>query len=249
MKILLTADLHRREEWFRLLSRATGYDLICIAGDLLDMFNAESKTVQARTVSRWIRDLAKVGRVAVSSGNHDDAGSQLIVDRAPIYQWLHDLRRDPRIITDGSTEVLGDLVITTVPYFCSREQKSIWLDRGAIIRRHRGSPWLVLHHVPPIAFPGSTKEEVEAAEILQTYRPDYFVSGHSHQFPYFPGNSWAQVVNGVHVLVPGQLLRAPFPNHIVLNTESGEVSWETSSREWIAKDGLYDHLVLKFPHG
>jgi hypothetical protein len=50
------------------------------------------------------------------------------------------------------------------------------------------------------------------------------------------------VVRGVQVLVPGQLLSAPFPNHIVLNTVSKEA---TSSREWIPEDGLYDHLVVK----
>ena len=52
MKILITADLHYREQWFRLLSRAAEWDLVCIAGDLLDMFNAEPRIVQARTVSR-----------------------------------------------------------------------------------------------------------------------------------------------------------------------------------------------------
>jgi hypothetical protein len=96
----------------------------------------------------------------------------------------------------------------------------------------------VLHHIPPIAYPGSTREETEAAELLQIYRPEYFVSGHSHQFPFFPGGSWTQSVNGVNVLVPGQLLTAPFPNHIVLDTESGEASWQTSSWEWIPEDPL-----------
>jgi hypothetical protein len=77
MKILITADLHYREQWFRLLSRAPEWDLICIAGDLLDMFNAEPRIVQARTVSRWVRELAKVTRVAICSGNHDNAGRQI----------------------------------------------------------------------------------------------------------------------------------------------------------------------------
>jgi Calcineurin-like phosphoesterase len=143
------------------------------------------------------------------------------------------------------TEVVNDLIVTTVPYHCSKEQKSVWLDRGSTIRRQRGSPWLVLHHVPPKTYPGSTAAECEAAELLQIYRPEYFISGHSHQFPYFAGSSWAQSINGVHVLVPGQLLAAPFPNHIVQNMESGELSWKTSSQEWIPEEGLYDHLVLK----
>jgi hypothetical protein len=92
-------------------------------------------------------------------------------------------------------------------------------------------------------YPGSTGEEAEAAELLWTYRLEYFISGHCHQFPYFPGSSWAQRIDGVTMLVTGQLLSAPFPNHIVLNTESGEVGWETSSQGWISENGLYDHLV------
>jgi Icc-related predicted phosphoesterase len=61
MKIFITADLHYREHWFRwLLSRASDFDLVCIAGNLLDMFREEPRMVQAREVSRWIRELAKV---------------------------------------------------------------------------------------------------------------------------------------------------------------------------------------------
>jgi hypothetical protein len=47
------------------------------------------------------------------------------------------------------------------------------------------------------------------------------------------------------VLIPGQLLTAPFPNHIKLNTESGELSWHTTSDTWIPEDGLFDYLVVK----
>jgi hypothetical protein len=41
------------------------------------------------------------------------------------------------------------------------------------------------------------------------------------------------------------LLKAPFPNHIKLDTESGESSWHTTSEKWIPEEGLYDHLVPK----
>jgi Icc-related predicted phosphoesterase len=57
MKILITADLHFRSHWFRWrIEQGANYDLVCIAGDLLDMFRSESKTEQAREVSRWIRE-------------------------------------------------------------------------------------------------------------------------------------------------------------------------------------------------
>jgi hypothetical protein len=49
----------------------------------------------------------------------------------------------------------------------------------------------------------------------------------------------------VGVLVSGQLLRAPFPNYIELDTESGKLAWHTASDTWIPADRRYDHLVLK----
>jgi hypothetical protein len=106
--------------------------------------------------------------------------------------------------------------------------------------------WIVLHHVPPKNGLGVSGEQLEASELLATYRPDYFVSGHDHAFPYASGQGWNQKLGDSRLLVPGQLLEAPFPNHIKLNTKSGELSWHTASDTWIPEDGLYDHLVLKF---
>ena len=47
------------------------------------------------------------------------------------------------------------------------------------------------------------------------------------------------------LLVPDQLLRAPFLNCIKIDIESGELTWHTTAQTWIPEDGLYDHLVLK----
>jgi hypothetical protein len=53
-------------------------------------------------------------------------------------------------------------------------------------------------------------------------------------------------VDEAYLFNPGQLLRAPIPNYIKLDMESGELSWHTVSSTWIPEDGLHDHLVLKF---
>jgi predicted MPP superfamily phosphohydrolase len=91
MKILLTVDLHFRIDWFRwLIEQAPGYDLVCIAGDLLDMFG-ESTKEQARQVSMLIRELADIVPVAVCSGNHDNAGGLVSHDRASLYRWFIEL--------------------------------------------------------------------------------------------------------------------------------------------------------------
>ena len=75
MKLLLTADLHFHIDRFRwLIEQGPNYDLVCIVGDLLDMFEAKSTREQAREVASLIRELADIVPVAVCSGNHDNAG-------------------------------------------------------------------------------------------------------------------------------------------------------------------------------
>jgi hypothetical protein len=246
MKLLITADLHYRLHLFRwLIDQARDFDLICIAGDLLDMFASETRQEQAREITRLVRELADFVPVAVCSGNHDNGGRLVSHDRAAVYGWLIELGTHRNIITDGSTRKLENLIVTTVPYHCSRQEKSIWLDRGSTIRRQTGMPWIVLHHVPAKTGSGISGEESEAEELLAIYQPDYFVSGNDHAFPYTTGQSWKQKLGKVTLLVPGQLLSAPLPNHIKLDTESRELSWHTASETWTPEDGLYDHLVLK----
>jgi Icc-related predicted phosphoesterase len=59
MKLLLTADLHCRIHWFRwLIEEAPNFDLVCIAGDLLDIFKFETRTEQSREIAKLIRELA-----------------------------------------------------------------------------------------------------------------------------------------------------------------------------------------------
>src|ERR1700736_4021493 len=109
MKLLITADLHFRLHWFRwLIEQAQDFDLICVAGDLLDMFSSESRTAQAREVRNLLKELADVVPVAICSRNHDNAGRQISPDRAPVYEWFVQLASHPKIVTDGSTQVVGD---------------------------------------------------------------------------------------------------------------------------------------------
>jgi DNA repair exonuclease SbcCD nuclease subunit len=165
MKRLLTADLHFRLHGFHwLIEQAPDFDLVCIAGDLLDMFKAETRLEQAREITRLIRELADLVPVALCSGNHDNAGRLVSHDRASVYGWFIELGAHPTIITDGSTRKLENLIVTRVPYHCSRQEKSIWLDRGSTIRKQTGIPWIVLHHVPAKTGSGVSGEESEASK-------------------------------------------------------------------------------------
>ena len=246
MKILLTADLHYRSHWFQwLIDQSPKYDLVCIAGDFLDIFHPEPRESQARAVSTLVRELAQRTRVAVCSGNHDDAGRLITADRAPVYEWFARLGDNPKITTDGSTQVIDNLIVTALPYHSSRPEKAIWLDRGRSIRMQRGGQWLVLHHVPPSVGPNDSGEEREAAGILAAYQPDYFLAGHIHQFPYLGGNAPVKRIDRTTLIVPGQLLSAPFPSHVMLDTQAGLILWQAASAEWIPET-FGDRFALKF---
>ena len=61
MKLLITADLHFRIHWFQWLAeQAPDFDLVCIAGDLLEMFNPETRLEQSRQVRTLIRELTGI---------------------------------------------------------------------------------------------------------------------------------------------------------------------------------------------
>jgi Icc-related predicted phosphoesterase len=135
----------------------------------------------------------------------------------------------PNIITDGCTRLLDDVIITTAPYQNSPAQKAIWLDRGASLRKSQPErKWVVLHHVPAPLRDSATGEEIEALELIKTYRPDFWNSGHIHDLPYQPGNTWRNSIGETMVITPGQLAGAPIPNHVILELPSGEGRWVTS---------------------
>jgi predicted MPP superfamily phosphohydrolase len=75
MRVLLTTDLHLSLPWFEwLIAKGPAFDLVCIAGDLLDLCNEEPKPKQVAQVQGHLRDLASKTNVALCSGNHDSFG-------------------------------------------------------------------------------------------------------------------------------------------------------------------------------
>ncbi len=111
MRILLTADLHFKENWYRwLIERQSEFDLVCIAGDLLDIFSPVPLLNQIEIVTLRLRAMAEK-TVAVSSGNHDAVPPP----SEPTWYWFKDLAQ-PNILSDGQSRLFGDLLVTTVPW-------------------------------------------------------------------------------------------------------------------------------------
>jgi Icc-related predicted phosphoesterase len=227
LKTLIVADLHFRESWFEwLINSAAAYDAVLIAGDLLDLFRIDpERPTQARIVLYYLRQLARRTKVVLCSGNHDEIGPLNDCGGVPVYSWLTEAGDIPGVLTDGGMWVTEEVIISSIPYCASEAGKALLFGRGGIVKRDRpGLKWIVLHHVPPALGDSFSGEEVAALKLLYNYQPDYFISGHIHGLPSALGK-WKIKVGSSTVILPGQTLDAPVPDHVIFDFTSGEGSW------------------------
>ena len=123
MKILLTADLHCNSEWFsRVEDQASEYELISIAGDLLNIFSKVPIEDQLALVKEFLRRLTQKTSVAVCSGNHDqiEVLPPLVAGADAYYaaSWLEEIGDAPGFVGNGQTRRIGEqLIVTTIPFF------------------------------------------------------------------------------------------------------------------------------------
>ncbi len=181
MNILLLADLHSQRPWYRwVLAELVGYDLVCVAGDLIDMFKPLDGQIDFLR-DEWLPAFIRSGKsLAVCSGNHDHA----------IVPWLSMISHG-NVIGDGQTQFVttptGErLIVTTCPYQWSfsesdRDMLSLWRT-GARLREQQNAQWLVLHHEPPEQF--SPERVINKLGLwIERFAPDYVSSGHFHEAP------------------------------------------------------------------
>lgn len=248
MKILQLSDLHLNNAWFEWASQhAREYDLICVSGDLLDMFARAGRFWGVLAVKDWVD--AFPGNLALCSGNHDcnDPENIFSTRQLPLLdekdrreaeklmlleRWMDALAR-PGVVTDNRTELLqtqsGRLVVTTIPYNFNpwHPHKDLW-KAGAKLRKETGAPWFVLHHDPP-AGPGVGGHYGNSylPSHIKRYKPDFLLCGHIHQQPYH--GDFAERLASTWCFNPGwpeeDEVATEIPNHIVLDLREGAATW------------------------
>ena len=99
MKILAVSDLHfglAQFDW--VTQQAANYDLVIIAGDLLDIGGHLDLDSQITVVARYLRTIGAKTRLLVCSGNHD--GDERDETQEYIARWLLRVRA-AGLLVDG----------------------------------------------------------------------------------------------------------------------------------------------------
>jgi Icc-related predicted phosphoesterase len=241
MKILAVSDLHfglAQFDW--VAQQAERYDLVIIAGDLLDLGGHLDLDSQITVIVKYLRTISGKTRLLVCSGNHD--GDEKNETQEYIARWLQRVRAVGLVVDGGGAELRG-IRLSVCPWWdgpATREAMQRFLRT-----EHAGSPkiWLWVHHAPPDGVGVSWTGKEHAGDtflvnIIKELTPDFVFSGHIHNSPFRPGGAWVSRIGKTWVFNPGKQLGAP-PAHITLDLEKRTARWESQAGvEEIPLDGL-----------
>lgn len=204
MILLHVTDLHFHLPWFHWLrEQAPPHDVLILSGDLLDQRRSDFAG-QVDRVSGWLR--SSPVPVVVSSGTHDLRWDADHRGWMPAY-WLRQLPAP--VHADGAVLERDGLSITGI----ARTQ---W-PRSA-----KADGWVV--HAPPAGTAtartrtGVDRGDRSLAAAMRRQAPAWVFCGQVHD-----PQKWHHTEGGTTVLNPGANPHGRFPNHILLNTRTGEV--------------------------
>ena len=246
MRILLVSDLHYtlpQLDW--VVGAAPDFDLVVVAGDLLDITSTVPLDAQTVVALRYLSLLRQSGTVAVGSGNHDLTGPDPEGEQAAL--WLGPART-PSMAIDGDSLLLDDVepadtLITVCPWWdgpLGRDRVAAQLAADSV-RRPR--TWIWVYHWPPLGSPtcwtGTTDYgDTDLGAWIHEHRPDMVLAGHVHESPFKPDGSWVDRIGVTWVFNAGRQI-GPVPAHIVIDLAAGTATWNSlMGQETAQLDGL-----------
>ena len=227
MRILLVSDLHYslpQLDW--LVRVAPTYDLVVVAGDLLDISSAVAIDAQVVVMLRYLRLLHGTGQVAVSSGNHDLTGPDARGEQSAL--WLREARA-AGIASDGDALLIDDTLITICPWWDGPAGRDALEAQLAADAQRRPARWIWVYHWPPLSSPTCWTGrrhygDTEVGAWIEQFRPDLVLCGHVHQPPFKPDGAWADRIGDTWVFNAGQQI-GPVPAHIEIDCAQGTAAW------------------------
>ena len=231
MRILAVADLHYSLPQFDwVLECAPDFDVVVLAGDLLELASIVDRRAQAVVVRKYFSRLRAVTRLVTCSGNHDlDAPNEA---GEKVAKWLGQ-KQNEGVSSDGESFLLGDILFTICPWWDGPITRAGIAAQLAEASKTERKLWIWIHHAPPDKSPiswGGARYfgDTELAQWIAEYRPDIVLCGHVHQSPFVTDGSWVDRIGPTWVFNAGQQFGAP-PAHIIIDTDVGEALWFSSA--------------------
>src|SRR5262245_58404093 len=115
MRLLLVSDLHytlKQLDW--VMAVAPDYDVVVVAGDLLDIASPVEPDAQIAVVLEYLSRIAGRTTVVVCSGNHDLNAENAFGERSAL--WLG-AARSGGVFVDGTTFSTDDALLTICPWW------------------------------------------------------------------------------------------------------------------------------------
>lgn len=250
MKILLTADIHYKLKQFDwIVAEAAHYDMVILAGDMLDAGAIASADAQIVVVRAYLEQIAERAQVVVCSGNHD-LDRKLEGER--VAGWLGGFE-GLAVAADGAAHRIGDVLVSVLPWWDGPRAKAavaaqIARDAAA---RPEGGTWIWAHHAPPaesaVSWGGWRHYgDAELTRAIRAHQPDLVCSGHVHQAPFAHEGAWADRMGRTWCFNAGHQI-GDVPAHVALHLGMGEAAWfsmEGGERlRLAAEDGARERLT------
>jgi len=230
VKLLLVADLHYTlRQWDWVGQAAERFDLVVIAGDLLEIGSIVPLEAQVVVVRKYLDKLSGRAPVLVSSGNHDilpDGDTR----RAA---WLRQSRGE-RLHPDGAGVAVCGHFFSVLPWW-EDEGDRITIERQLEVQCEQAGelPWVWIYHPPPegttVAWNGRRDfGDARLVEWIRRYRPAMVLGGHIHAAPFQSGGSWIDQLDGSFLFNSG---RQPggMPTFTVIDTDEGRAVWMSAA--------------------
>jgi Icc-related predicted phosphoesterase len=230
MRILVVADLHYSLKQFDWVGSVAGeYDLVIVAGDLLDLAGHADLDTQIVVVLKYLDRIRSQAPLLVSSGNHD--GDVKNDADEFVAQWLLGARKENLHVDGDSVSISGNL-FTLCAWWdgpVTRDALNELIEDHGDKARNR---WIWIHHAPPnetlVSWTGKGHYgDAHLKDSIGAHSPQFVFSGHVHNSPFRAKGSWVDKVGETWVFNPGRELGA-LPPYIVLNLAVMEAKWVSS---------------------
>ncbi len=228
MKILLVADLHYTlRQWDWVLSVGDRFDMVVVAGDLLDLGSIVPLEAQIVVVRKYLGRIAAKSPLLISSGNHDVLQSADQIEKHA--DWL---QKDVpgRTHVDGAGIEQDGLFLSVLPWWdgpLKRQEIEDQLKTQS--KQAEGKPWIWIYHPPPcdtqVSWDGRADHgDTFLKEWILQYRPWLILGGHIHNAPFVRNGSWIDQMEDTFLFNSGRQIGG-VPTFTLIDTEAENAKW------------------------